>query len=208
MSFCPGGRHTLMNCNGGVTLQGGEPQHEQDRDHAAPRRNGGGRRRSESRRRVGVRPSADALMDERRDRLSFLGRRWSPSFEVRVVTVAAGRKRAYDEAEWRDALVVLERGEIELECLGGSRRRFRCGDVLWLVGSPLTRVGELLQLHRGLAFVVDRVAHPRIAAAASNSRPALDVAGEPTPARPTATTSAQRAWLRRTTPSRSGTWPA
>jgi len=76
-------------------------------------------------------------MDERRDRLSFLGRRCSPSFEVRVVAVAAGRKRAYDEAEWRDALVVLERGEIELECLGGSRQRFRRGDVLWLVGLPL-----------------------------------------------------------------------
>jgi len=78
-------------------------------------------------------------MDGRRgrDRLSFLGRRCSPSFEVRVVAVAAGRERAYDEAEWRDALVVLERGEIELECLGGSRQRFRRGDVLWLVGLPL-----------------------------------------------------------------------
>lgn len=40
------------------------------------------------------------------------------------------------------------------------------------------------------------------------AKAALDVGGEPTPARPTATTSSQRAWLRRTTPSRSGTWPA
>ncbi len=54
-----------------------------------------------------------------------------------MVTVAAGRERTYDEAEWRDALVVVERGEIELECLGGSRHRFRRGDVLWLTGLPL-----------------------------------------------------------------------
>jgi len=59
------------------------------------------------------------------------------SFEVRVVTVAAGGERPYDEAEWQDALVVVERGEIELECLGGSRHRFRRGDVLWLMGLPL-----------------------------------------------------------------------
>ena len=54
-----------------------------------------------------------------------------------MVTVAPGGERAYDEAEWRDALVIVEWGEIELECLGGSRHRFRCGDVLWLMGLPL-----------------------------------------------------------------------
>jgi hypothetical protein len=59
------------------------------------------------------------------------------SFQVRVVTVAAGSERAYDEAEWRDALVIVEWGEIEIECLGGSRHTFRRGDVLWLTGLPL-----------------------------------------------------------------------
>ena len=54
-----------------------------------------------------------------------------------MVTIAANGERAYDEAEWRDALVVVERGEIELECLGGSRHRFRSGNVLWLTGLPL-----------------------------------------------------------------------
>lgn len=60
-----------------------------------------------------------------------------PGFAFRAVAVEAGGERIYDEAEWHDALVVVTRGEIELECLGGSRRRFERGDVLWLVGLPL-----------------------------------------------------------------------
>lgn len=60
-----------------------------------------------------------------------------PGFQVRRVAVAPGRTRAYDEAEWSDALVVVERGRIELEGLSGSRRTFERGAVLWLVGLPL-----------------------------------------------------------------------
>jgi hypothetical protein len=60
-----------------------------------------------------------------------------PPFVLRAVTVAPGHARAYREADWRDALVVVERGEIELECLGGGRQGFQSGDVLWLVGLPL-----------------------------------------------------------------------
>jgi hypothetical protein len=37
---------------------------------------------------------------------------------------------SYDETDWQDAIVVVERGEIEVECLGGRRRRFESGDVL------------------------------------------------------------------------------
>jgi len=56
---------------------------------------------------------------------------------VDVVAVEHGRERAYDESEWRDALVVVGSGEIELESLGGARARFVHGDVLWLDGLPL-----------------------------------------------------------------------
>ncbi|HZO58812.1 MAG TPA: hypothetical protein VFB51_03875 [Solirubrobacterales bacterium] len=58
-------------------------------------------------------------------------------FELRAVPVAPGSARPYDEDEWRDALVVVQRGEVELESLRGSRHHFECGDVLWLVGLPL-----------------------------------------------------------------------
>jgi hypothetical protein len=54
-----------------------------------------------------------------------------------VVALVPGRARPYDEAEWRDALVVVEHGEIELECSSGRRRRFGSGAVLCLNGLPL-----------------------------------------------------------------------
>ncbi len=76
-------------------------------------------------------------MDGGREPLSFLGRPLAPAFELRVVAVAPGDTRAYDEAEWRDALVVVERGEIELECVSGTCRRFDHGDMLCLIGLPL-----------------------------------------------------------------------
>ncbi len=72
-----------------------------------------------------------------RGRLSFLGRRLSPAFELRSLTLAPGSERRFDEAEWRDCLVVVEEGEIDLECTRGGRRRFRSGDVLCLTGLPL-----------------------------------------------------------------------
>jgi hypothetical protein len=75
-------------------------------------------------------------MNDGAERLSFLDRPVAPAFELREISVAPGGARAYDEAEWRDALVILERGEIELECLTGSRCRFKHGAVLWLTGLP------------------------------------------------------------------------
>jgi quercetin dioxygenase-like cupin family protein len=81
----------------------------------------------------------DGVMDDAGgpERLSFLGRRLPPAFEMRTLALAPGGRRAYDAAEWRDALVVIERGEIELECRGGQLTRFGTGDVLWLFGLPL-----------------------------------------------------------------------
>ena len=61
----------------------------------------------------------------------------SPSFELRAVSVAPGGVHMYRESDWRDALIVVDRGQIELESLFGSRRRFRRGDVLWFAGLPL-----------------------------------------------------------------------
>jgi hypothetical protein len=59
------------------------------------------------------------------------------SFERRTVIVAPGAERPYDPAEWFDALVVVERGEVDLECRAGGLARFRQGDTLWFTGLPL-----------------------------------------------------------------------
>jgi hypothetical protein len=53
-------------------------------------------------------------------------------FERRIVSVPPGGALDYDEAVWRDALVLVVRGEIEL---GGER--FGRGSVLSLAGLPL-----------------------------------------------------------------------
>ena len=58
-------------------------------------------------------------------------------FELRTVTMEVGAARIYNEAEWRDALVVVARGEIELESVSGDSRRFGRGSVLCLIGLPL-----------------------------------------------------------------------
>jgi len=58
-------------------------------------------------------------------------------FATRVVVVEPGCERSYDEAEWRDAIVVVARGEVDLEGLSGRSLRFAGGDLLWLASLPL-----------------------------------------------------------------------
>jgi hypothetical protein len=70
-------------------------------------------------------------------RRSFLGSRVPRAFQVRRIVVDCGAERAYDESEWLDAIVLVEEGEVELECTRGSRHRFGRGDLLWLMGLPL-----------------------------------------------------------------------
>lgn len=83
---------------------------------------------------------------------------------MRTVVVEPGRSRPHRDAEWRGALVVVERGIIELVGLAGVRRRIGPGGVLWLAGlglralhnhgpepavlSALTRVGPRPQVCR------------------------------------------------------------
>ena len=59
------------------------------------------------------------------------------AFVRRVVTIEPGGVLAYDEAEWHDAIVFVEDGEIVLECVRGYTRRFRRGHTLWLERLPL-----------------------------------------------------------------------
>jgi hypothetical protein len=75
-------------------------------------------------------------MDEK-EPVFLVGRTLPPRFRRVKTAVAPGATRPYDEAEWRDALVLVERGEIELECLAGTCCTFRRGAILWLTGLPL-----------------------------------------------------------------------
>jgi hypothetical protein len=54
-----------------------------------------------------------------------------------VITLAPGTSRPFDTADWADALVVLECGEVELEALSGCRVRLQPGAIFWLAGLPL-----------------------------------------------------------------------
>jgi hypothetical protein len=53
-------------------------------------------------------------------------------FRRRSIVLEPGESRPSGDAEWRDALVIVERGDVELECSAGGRRRFCGGAVLWL----------------------------------------------------------------------------
>lgn len=78
--------------------------------------------------------------DARPEPLRFLGNPLPAWVRRRVVTIAPGHVRPFDEAEWRDALVIVQVGEVALECTRGGRTTFRAGDVLWLVDIPVVRI--------------------------------------------------------------------
>ena len=61
----------------------------------------------------------------------FLGGRLPSSFERRRVVLPPGSSRPYVDAEWRDALVTVEGGDLEIECVRGGRRTFEEGAILW-----------------------------------------------------------------------------
>jgi quercetin dioxygenase-like cupin family protein len=71
------------------------------------------------------------------DPLSFLGRALPGSFVLKVFTLPPGDAEPYREADWADAIVVVEQGELELECTRGGSRTFRRGAILWFAGLPL-----------------------------------------------------------------------
>jgi hypothetical protein len=59
------------------------------------------------------------------------------TFALRTLRVEPGASLPYDEADWRDALVTVESGELELVMACGRSCFFQQGDLLWLQGLPL-----------------------------------------------------------------------
>jgi quercetin dioxygenase-like cupin family protein len=74
---------------------------------------------------------------QRSARVCFADPNLAVRFDVREVVIAAGDELPYDRADWDDALVVVDAGEIELECVLGGRARFQLGDILCLAGLSL-----------------------------------------------------------------------
>jgi hypothetical protein len=101
-------------------------------------------------------------------RPGFLGRDVPAAFDVRRIVVEAGDERPYDEGEWLDSIVVVESGSIELECRCGSRRGFRRGAVVWLIGLPLRALHNREPVPTVLVAVSRRSAH--------NAEPATETA--------------------------------
>ncbi len=63
-----------------------------------------------------------------------------PGFRRSTVRIEPGDGRPYVADEWRDCLVVIEAGEVELEATSGVTHTCRGGDILWLVGLPVRRI--------------------------------------------------------------------
>ena len=63
-----------------------------------------------------------------------------PGFVIREIAIPAGGLLAYDAAQWHDTLVVIDQGELELECGEGLRFAFKPGDVLFLAGLGLRTI--------------------------------------------------------------------
>ncbi|HUG47507.1 MAG TPA: hypothetical protein VMP67_03740 [Candidatus Limnocylindria bacterium] len=61
-------------------------------------------------------------------------------FERWRVELGAGRQHPTDAAEWAGAMVLIEQGELEVECLAGGSRTFGEGDLLVLGWLPLRRL--------------------------------------------------------------------
>ncbi len=58
-------------------------------------------------------------------------------FAVRRVCVLPGTARAYQAEDWRDSLVLVATGELELVGVCGSTHTCRAGDLIYLDGLPL-----------------------------------------------------------------------
>ncbi len=69
-------------------------------------------------------------------RLGLLSRSLPATFARLAVVLAPGTHRTVDERPWRDAIVEVERGQLELVLRGGQRLLFNAGDVLWLPCLP------------------------------------------------------------------------
>jgi hypothetical protein len=80
------------------------------------------------------------------DRISLLGARRPKRFRLRTLILQPLDAIDYHPADWLGTFVVVERGELEVECRRGGRARFREGAVLVFAGLALQRLRNASRL--------------------------------------------------------------
>ena len=82
-----------------------------------------------------------------------------PAFEGWRLVLKPGEERLTDAAEWSDAIVLIERGVIEVHCRAGGWRAFRAGDILALsclplraIRNPADKSAKLVAVRRSLRW--------------------------------------------------------
>jgi hypothetical protein len=90
----------------------------------------------------------------------LLGGRLAPGFRRRVLVLKPGARRAYRPAEWQNAIVMVERGVIQLECRGQTPRGFGPGDLLCFEGLQLDTIRNH-GLVPAVLIAVSKVQHKR-----------------------------------------------
>jgi hypothetical protein len=76
-------------------------------------------------------------VDEFDDTRPVVPARLSPRFRRWTTVLEPGAWQVFDPAEWRDALVIIESGALELHCSRGGHRRFDTGAMLCFLGLGL-----------------------------------------------------------------------
>jgi hypothetical protein len=74
------------------------------------------------------------------DRITFLGTRCPKDFRLHTLTLDPRGTIDYRPADWADALVVVERGALEVECRGGARAQFDAGAILAFAALAVRRL--------------------------------------------------------------------
>jgi hypothetical protein len=74
------------------------------------------------------------------DRVSFVGARCPASLLLRTLILQPRDTIDYQRADWVDTLVVVERGELEIECRSGARAHFHEGALVVFAGLTLRRL--------------------------------------------------------------------
>ena len=92
-------------------------------------------------------------MTDEESRAAVLRADRPPAFESWRLALKPGEERLTDAAEWSDALVLIERGVIEVHCRAGGWRAFRAGDILALGCLPLRAIRNPGKTHAKVVAV-------------------------------------------------------